>query len=132
MHPLDWVLPEGPKGVPVQPLTLVPEIVAPKDHANGGGPSEAIAHAKKMTPKMVRRLVELALLSPNHNAARAAARDVLQIGGVMVDSQRVDVVISFRAIFQRMTAEELDHFLQQKVFPERLRDEALKLLENAA
>jgi len=122
MHPLDWVPPEP----------LVPEVVSLKPEPNGGGPSEAIAHAKKMTPKMVRRLVELALLSPNHNAARAAARDVLQIGGVMVDSQRVDVVISFRAIFQRMTAEELDVFLSKKEFPDRLRDEALKLLENAA
>jgi len=95
----------------------------------GEGTQGALTLAKRLSPKIVRRLVALSLTSPNHAASRAACRDLLQIAGLLTETTRVDVAISFRGVFAQMTAEELDGFLTKKVFPERLRAEATKLLE---
>ena len=103
-------------------------------NGNGGldeGVTSALTYARKVAPKITKRLADIALTSPNHNAARAAGRDVLQVAGLLHESTKIDVVLSFRAIFAKMSAGELDGFLANKVFPDRLRDEALKLLEHA-
>src|SRR5882724_1062531 len=129
MHPLDWL---------VEPL--VPEVLdavgendpdphptpLPQKTTNGTnglheeGTTSALSYARRMAPRLVKRLVELGLTSPNHAAARSACRDGLQIAGLLTETTRVDVIVSFKAIFQRMTADELDRFLAVKEFPDRL------------
>lgn len=141
MHPLKLVQIEETE-------LLVPEIVEKegeepwhvpvpqKTNGNGNGHDgeegtvAARNYVAKMLPKVARKMVEIALTSPNHNASRAAGRDLMQIGGLLIEGHKVDVVVSFRAIFAQMTGDELQAFLGQKVFPERLREEALKLLEH--
>ena len=135
-HPLAWdesslhAIPVvEPEVLPASDVPVPSKTLASDEHGNGHGTGSAVTLAKHVAPKIVRRLIELALKSPNHAAARASGRDVLQLAGLLTETTKVDVVVSFRAIFQQMTADELQRFLTQHTFPERLRPEALKLLE---
>lgn len=144
MHPLDHVMaPDEPEVVlaevvpdlpPIDELPPVPQKTSDAFRAalGEGGPAEAVRRAKEASPAVTQSLIELALSSPNHHARRAAGRDVLQLAGLMADTTKIDVVVSFRALFAQMNAGELSAFLERKEFPERLRDEAMKLLSHAA
>src|SRR5712692_623792 len=113
-HPLNLLVePLVPEIVDADDETGTPTPLPQKTTSNGNGFHEegttaALSYARKMAPRVTRRMVEIALTSPNHNAARSASRDILQVAGLLTETTRVDVIFSFKAIFQRMTAEELD------------------------
>jgi hypothetical protein len=145
-HPLAWVEdarePEivrddagsdGPRYTPTPQQTgaVAALRVARAHEASGEGVTSALTYLRRMAPRVAEEMVKIALRSQNDHARRAAGRDIFQAVGLLHETTRVDVVLSFRAIFQRMTAEELDRFMDVREFPERLRDEALKLLEHA-
>jgi hypothetical protein len=98
----------------------------------GEGAGAAVSYAKKVSPAVAKRLADICFTSPNHAAARASGRDLLQLAGLLTERHDVNILVSFRALFQQMTVQELDGFMAKKEFPERLRAEAMKLLEHTA
>lgn len=130
-HPLDYVDDDLDAVFGPVDLDALPSIELPSAQAESPTLSTVPDLARQMSPQALRRLLAIASNTVNLQAARSACRDILQVAGHLVEHTRVDVLVSFRALFAQMSPEEIDNFRDKKGFPERLRHEALKLLEHA-